>query len=70
MHMVKLRFGGPEAVGAGIGAIVGTLALAFTGPLALGGLLVGFALGWAVGWAIGRMCARVRRWGRFRFTRR
>ena len=67
---MKLRFEGPEAVGAGIGAVLGMLALAFTGPLALGGLLVGFGLGWAVGAVIGRICAGARRRRRTRVTRR
>lgn len=67
---MKLRFEGPEAVGAGIGAVVGMLALAFTGPLALGGLLVGFGLGWAVGAVIGRISAGGRRRRRTRVTRR
>jgi hypothetical protein len=58
---MKVRFGTAEAIGAGVGAFAGVLALAFTGPLALGGLLVGFALGWVVGGAIGRLCAWLRR---------
>ena len=71
---MRVRFAAAEAIGAGVGGLVGTLALAFTGPLMLGGLLAGFLLGWGVGAAIGRLVAAVRglvgRRGRTRFGTR
>lgn len=67
---MKVRFETAEAIGAGIGGSLGVLGLAFTGPLALAGLVVGFGLGWGIGWAVGRLAAGVRRRVRTRFPTR
>jgi hypothetical protein len=67
---MKVRFGTAEAIGAGIGGSLGVLGLAFTGPLALVGLLVGCGLGGGLGWGVGRLSAGVRRVARTRFHKR